>query len=175
MAMAAVAADENTTIFLTGLRNAHALETEAVQIIERQLDRLSGYPEMMQRLRMHLEETRSQQRRLEDILSSHDDSPSAFKEAALGFMGNVAALAHTPANDEVLKNTFANLAFENYEIAAYISLIAMAETLAETKAVTMLKQSLQEERQMAQWIEEQVPSITRSFLERRAAGIKADR
>ena len=94
MAMAAVAADENTSIFLTGLRNAHALETEAVQIIERQLDRLTSYPEMKQRIHMHLEETRNQQRRLEEILSSHGDSPSTFKEAALGFMGNVAALAH---------------------------------------------------------------------------------
>ena len=175
MAMAAVAADENTSIFLTGLRNAHALETEAVQIIERQLDRLTSYPEMKQRIHMHLEETRNQQRRLEEILSSHGDSPSTFKEAALGFMGNVAALAHTPANDEILKNTFANLAFENYEIAAYTSLITMAETLGETKALPGLKQSLQEEKQMAQWIEDQVPNITRSFLDRRASGVKADR
>jgi ferritin-like metal-binding protein YciE len=85
------------------------------------------------------------------------------------------ALAHTPANDEILKNTFANLAFENYEIAAYTSLITMAETLGETKALPGLKQSLQEEKQMAQWIEDQVPTITLSFLDWRASGVKADR
>ncbi len=50
----------------------------------------------------------------------------------MGLMGNMAALAHAPAQDEILKNTFANHAFENYEIAVYDSLIAIAEAAART-------------------------------------------
>jgi ferritin-like metal-binding protein YciE len=168
-------ASENTSIFLTGLRNAHALETEATQIIERQLDRLENYPQLESKLRMHLEETRSQKNRLEQVLSSMNESPSTFKEGVMGFMGSMAALAHTPANDEILKNTFANLAFENYEIAAYRSLIAMAEALGANASLSLLRQSLDEERAMAQWIDDNVASITMQFLALREGGGKADR
>src|SRR5215216_4469086 len=101
--------DEARSIFVTGLKNAHALETQATQIIGRQLDRL----------RLHLEETKQHQQRLEEILGSLNEDYSTIKDIAAGFMGNMAALGHTPAGDEILKNSFANLAFENYEIAAY--------------------------------------------------------
>ena len=40
-------------------------------------------------------------------------------------MANLQAMAHSTADDEILKNTFANNAFENFQIAAYKSLIAL--------------------------------------------------
>jgi ferritin-like metal-binding protein YciE len=167
--------DQNRSIFITGLRNAHAVEAEALQLIDRQLDRLSNYPAMAERLRVHRTETETQRSRLEQLLAHHNDSPSTVKEAVMGLMGNMAAIAHSPADDEILKNTFANLAFENYEIAAYTSLITMADSLGQTNALGLLKQSLDEEKRMAQWIEDNVPETTRRFLELRAAGQKADR
>src|SRR3954468_11790660 len=112
--------DEARSIFVTGLKNAHALEAQATQIIGRQLDRLESYPKVAERLRLHLEETKQHQHRLEEILGSLNEDYSTIKDIAAGFMGNMAALGHTPAADEILKNSFANLAFENYEIAAYI-------------------------------------------------------
>ena len=42
-------------------------------------------------------------------------------------LGNLAAMANASAGDEILKNTFANNAFEHYEIAAYKSLIKLCE------------------------------------------------
>ena len=41
-------------------------------------------------------------------------------------MSPIAAALHIPASDGILKNTFANYAFEHHEIAAYTSPIAMA-------------------------------------------------
>lgn len=43
----------------------------------------------------------------------------------LGFVGNIMALGHLPTQDEILKNTFANHAFENFEIAADTSLLTI--------------------------------------------------
>lgn len=156
-------------VYVTGLRNAHALEKEAMQLIERQLERLDDYPELRQRMREHLEETLHQQKRLDEILDRMDESHSSLKDAALAFMGNMAALAHAPADDEVLKNTFANLAFENYEIAAYRALITLAETCGDQQAAQLLNQSLDEERAMARWIDEHVPQITQAYLRREAS------
>jgi ferritin-like metal-binding protein YciE len=162
-------------LFIVGARNAHAVEKEAAQIIERQLDRLQNYPEMAQRLRQHLTETHQQEERLDRILESLDESSSALKDTVMGLMGNMAALAHAPADDEILKNTFANLAFENYEIAAYKSLIAIGEAAGMSQAVPLLRQSLQEEENMARFIDENVEMVTRMHLEMKERGEKADR
>lgn len=161
-------AEHAREIFVTGLRNAHALETEAEQIIKRQLDRMTDYPQIAEVLRAHLQETERQKERLDDILRALSETPSALKEAAMSVMGNMAALAHAPADDEVLKNTFADLAFENYEIASYKSLIAMAQECGATNAAGLLQQSLQEEQRMAQWLSDNVEEITRDYLRKRA-------
>lgn len=93
----------------------------------------------------------------------------------MSLMGNMAALVHAPADDEVLKNTFANLAFENYEIAAYKSLIAMAESANMSQAAALLRESLQEEEDMARFIDGNVETVTRTHLQLKERGEKADR
>jgi ferritin-like metal-binding protein YciE len=88
-------------------------------------------------------------------------------------MGNVAAAMHAPASDEILKNTFANFAFEHQEIAGYTSLIAMAQIVGDTAAVAPLKQSLSEEEAMADWIGSQIIPTTQRFMELTRAGEQA--
>ncbi|HVI27100.1 DUF892 family protein [Hansschlegelia sp.] len=90
--------------------------SKALSLIDRQLDRLKNYEEVAEQLRRHRGETEQQIGRLEQILGSLDESHSALKDAALG--GNLAALGHAIASDEILKNTFANFAFENFEAGA---------------------------------------------------------
>ena len=111
---------ENATrsIFITGLKNAHALEKEALGIMNRQIDRLEQYPEMADRLRQHVGETEEQVKRLDSVLMEMGESASGLKDAVLGTMGNMAALGHAAAGDEILKNTYANHAYENFENAS---------------------------------------------------------
>lgn len=160
-------------IYHTGLRNLHALEMSAIKLTERQLERLENYPEMAARLRQHNIESKAQAERLATILARHESSPSAAKNAVSSVMGNVAAALHAPAPDEILKNTFANFAFEHQEIAAYTSLIAMAQTVGDAASVPSLQQSLGEEQAMADWIGKNIVATTQRFMELTAAGQKA--
>jgi ferritin-like metal-binding protein YciE len=73
----------------------------------------------------------------------------------------------------VLKNTFANFAFEHQEIAAYTSLIAMAESLGDSAAIPLLQQSLAEEERMAEWIRGQIVPTTERFMQLTRAGQRA--
>jgi ferritin-like metal-binding protein YciE len=50
--------DKAQSIYLTGLRNQHAVEQQAIQLLERQLGRLENYPEMADRMRLHLAESK---------------------------------------------------------------------------------------------------------------------
>ncbi len=160
-------------IYHTGLRNLHALEQSAIELTARQAERLENYPEMKAKLFAHHQESIEQARRLEAIMQRHEASPSTAKNAVTSVMGNVAAALHAPADDEILKNTFANYAFEHQEIAAYTSLIAMAETLGDTVAIQPLQESLREEQAMAKWIEDRIVPTTKRYLELTRAGQRA--
>lgn len=151
-------------IYLTGLRNAHALEHEATSIMTRQIERLENYPDVKKRLQEHVKETEAQQERLKKILAEFDESPSAVKDMGGHLMGTLAALGHSVAGDEILKNTFANYAFENFEIASYRSLVTLAEANNMERHVALLEQTLGEEIAMASWIEEHMDRVTLRFL-----------
>ncbi len=157
-------------IYHTGLRNLHALEQMAIELTERQVERLENYPEMKAKLLQHHQESKEQANRLESILQRHGTSPSAVKGAVQSVMGNVAAALHAPAPDEILKNTFANFAFEHQEIASYTSAIAMAEQVGDTAAIPLLKQSLAEEQAMAKFIEQAIVPTTQKYMSLAQAG-----
>jgi ferritin-like metal-binding protein YciE len=167
---------EDTTKFfyLTGLKNAHAMETQAVELLTRQAERLESYPEIEERLRSHLEESKQQRLRLEEVLHDLGESHSAAKEAVLGLGGNIAAMAHMAATDEIIKNTLANYMFEHFEIAVYESLGVMAEAAGDTSGVAAARTSLTEEKSMAQWIGDHIVPTTQKFLRLAAAGQTAD-
>jgi len=172
--MGKLIADEPRLMYVTGLHNAHAMETQAVQLLERQTERLDNYPEIEAKLRQHLEESKLQRTRLEEVMATLHESPSKLKEAFLGIGGNFAALSHTAASDEIIKNTIANYMFEHFEIATYKSLTAMAECLGHAPGIAAAQASLREEELMAAWIDEHIQPTTITFLERLKAGVPAD-
>jgi ferritin-like metal-binding protein YciE len=162
--------DKLRDVYVTGLRNAHAVENQAVELLERQVGRLENYPEMVERMRAHIEESKEQARRIEQLLSELGTSHSSFKDMVTSFMGNMAALGHAAASDEVLKNSLANFAFEHYEIATYRSLLTMADVCGHRQAEAALSQSLKEEEMMAQWIADHLAPTVQRYMQRYAAG-----
>ena len=159
-------------VYHAGLRNLHSLEMTAVELTERQVGRLENYPEMAARLRQHKVESEHQAQRLEQILQRHDAATSTVKNTVGSVMGNVAAALHMAPSDEVLKDMVANVAFEHQEIAAYTSLIAMAEAVGDTAAVGPLRISLSEEQSMADFLGSQIVPTTKRFLQLSEAGVK---
>jgi ferritin-like metal-binding protein YciE len=119
--------------------------------------------------------SKQQASRIEELLSGLNTSHSTFKDMVTSFMGNVAALGHASASDEVVKNTFANYAFEHYEIAAYRGLLVVAESAGQQRSTSVLQQSLKEEQAMAQWIEDHLKPTMLRYVERYAAGDTAGR
>src|SRR4051812_20465883 len=153
-------------IFVVGLRNAHAMEIQARELMERQSERLTDYPEVKQKVTEHLRETTEQLKRLESCLEACGESTSSLKDTALSVAANVTAIAHSMAGDEILKNTFANNAFEHFEIASYKSLLALAGPAGAESSKPALETSLREEEQMAAWIDANVQKVTMEYLAR---------
>lgn len=170
MKAALKASDTALKIYTTGLRNQHAVENQAIELLERQTGRLESYPAMRERMRQHIAESHTQAQRIDELLAALDTSASSIKDTAMSFVGNIAAMMHAPAPDEVVKNSFANYAFEHYEIASYRALLTLAEAVQHSEAARLLSLSLAEEQAMAQWIADHLQQMTLTFLQRSEQG-----
>ena len=160
-------------LYLQGLRDAHALEVQAVQIMSRQVERLENYPDVKAGLQRHIRESEEQKTRIEQIMQAHGTSASTLKETVTGLVGNAAAIGHAFTSDEVIKNSFANYAYEHLEQAAYMSLIAMAEAAGDQQHIPLLQQNLDQEIAFGKACGELVVPTTKRYMELQAAGQKA--
>ena len=173
--MASDAHNEATKLFITGLKDQHGVEHQALALIDRQLDMVKSYPEVADALQRHRGETETQITRIDELLDGFDTKASVLKDTALTITGNLAALAHAPAPDAIIKNNFANHAFEHFEIAAYTGLLTLADIGGIAQAPGLLRQSLEEEQRMADWVLSSLPGLMREFVAKREAGEQANR
>lgn len=155
-----------TDNLLDWLRDAHAMEQQAEKMLEAQAGRLENYPQLKSRIEQHLEETKGQQRLLEDCLKRLDSSPSLLKDFGGKLMAFGQAVGGMTVSDEVVKGAMSGYVFENMEIAAYTVLIAAAQDVGDSATEASLKQILPQEVAMADWLREHLPEITQAYLAR---------
>jgi len=151
------------------LRDAHAMENQAIEILEKQAGRLEHYPELRAQVRFHLEESHRQAERVERCLHQLGTDTSGLKTALGKMVGTAQQLSGLFASDEVLKSGIADYAFEHYEIASYKVLIAAAAEAGEPEVGRVLEENLREEEAMAAWLAQHLPEVTRQYLHREAA------
>ena len=155
--------------YLTGLRNQHAVETQAIGTIQNQLPRAKPYPELYEKMSADKARSEEQAARLDQLLAKRGTSKSLAKEMTTGAVATVAGFAHSLSSDDVLKNTLAAIGFKAYEIGSYKVLIALAEAAGASEDVSVLDQSMKEEMEMGDWLGTHLPSLVRSFLSQKAA------
>ena len=170
-----MSSDEAKQSYIMGIQSAHALETQATQLINRQLERIESYPEVAAILRQHYGETEAQIQRLDGILQELGTSASGLKDFATGLSGNMAAMAHTVMSDEIMKNHFANVAFEAFEQATYRSLIAMAQATGFQHHVAIYEASLREEEKTFATLLNMTDQLTTKFMQLSLSGEQAKR
>ena len=163
------------TELMSWLRDAHAMEMQAVQILQNQARRIANYPDLRNRILEHLEETRAQAEMLERCIERHGTTSSPFRDSAAAFLGHVQALSGLVFGDEVVKGAIASYTFEHLEIAAYRSLIGAAEELGDAETARICREILQQEEAMAGWLERRLPEITQQHLRRQSTGEPAKR
>lgn len=169
-----IAQDEARELFIAGLKNAHATARNGAKMLQAQVKRLEHYPKLKAKLETSLEQKKSQLTRLENLLESHGESRSAFKDTVMSAGAGLSQLASAGADDEVVKNSFAMLAHAKFEAAAYETLILFGEACGETPTrLQPLQLSLSEERGLATFIEENLRPTGMRFLQLRSEGRQA--
>ena len=117
-----------------------------------------------QRLRLHLEETREQQNRLKQLISDVGGKNPTKDKAQLPIpwatktMAKMIGRMMTSAELE-LKGAKEDAVIENAEIVLYDMLMQLVERMGITNAISVLDQSLSEEKAMAEWIRTNAPDV----------------
>lgn len=157
------------------LRDAHAMEMQAIKMLESQIARIENYPMLHARLRDHLDQTHDQADRLLRCIERRGGDRSTLKDAAGRLTAMVQGLGGVFVEDEVVKGAMASYTFEHFEIASYRTLISAAREAGDEETVRVCQEILDEEAEMADWLEEHLPIVTRQYLERDLAGADAKR
>ena len=151
-------------VYVTGLRNQHAVETQAIGTVQNQLAYTERYPGLHAQMQLEKERSTVQAGRLDTLLAKHGASKSVAKEAVAGAVATVTGFAHIGAADDVLKNVLAAIGYKAYEIGSYKALLVLADAVGATEDNVILEQSMKEEQQMGDWLGEHLPELVHSYL-----------
>jgi ferritin-like metal-binding protein YciE len=148
----------------TWLKDAYAMEQGIVEILERQLDQMDDMPDAKEKIRQHLELTKSQAERVRACVERLGDDVSRVKSGLSNFLGAVQGMSTWMANDKIVKNALANYAIEHFEIASYMANAVAARELGYEDIAGVCETIVMEEQDMADWLEMQLPMVTRQHL-----------
>jgi ferritin-like metal-binding protein YciE len=152
------------------LADAHALETQAISLLERAPSIVEDAT-LARLFEEHLEETREHERLVEAQLTERGGRTNALKDAALGlgglnWGGFFAAQPDTPG-----KLAAFAYAFEHLEIAGYELLKCVATVAADGHVIQLAERILADERAAAEKVRAQFPHAADLSLE--LAGVSA--
>jgi len=144
--------DSIRQLYIDELKDLYSAETQMVKALPK-LAKASSSSELRQAFEEHLRQTSEQVSRLEQIFEMLDEKPTGKK--CLGMEGLV------KEGSEAMKENYADAIrdaaligaaqrVEHYEIAGYGTVRAFAELLGEDEHVSLIEQTLEEEKQADQ-------------------------
>ncbi|GHA87030.1 ferritin-like domain-containing protein [Modicisalibacter luteus] len=156
------------------LRDAHAMEQQAEQMMKGQKSRIENYPEVVMQLEKHIQETQNQAKQLESCMARYDEGPSAVKDMSGRMTAMGQAISGLFTGDEIVKGCLAWHTFEQFEISSYNVLIQTAEAAGDVETKRICEAILKEEEAMADWLKNNTPMVVQQYLQRdEAPGVDA--
>jgi ferritin-like metal-binding protein YciE len=135
-------------LYIAELQEIRSVEGQLIEALPRMVD-VAGHPELKQGIQTHLEETRAQQSRVEEILRRHKAEPREHVDQAMQAMLQEAEKWASMVQDQNLRDVgiiASAQRVEHYEIAVYGSLATWAKQLGLDEDVQALLASLEEEK-----------------------------
>jgi ferritin-like metal-binding protein YciE len=154
-------------LYIDELRDLYNAETQLVKALPK-MAKASSNAELRQGFEEHLRQTSEHVSRLEQIFEMLDEKPTGKK--CLGMEGLVKEGAETMREDyeESTMDTAiigAAQRVEHYEIAGYGTVRALAQLMGEDEHVTLLEQTLEEEKQTDEKLTQLAESINANAAE----------
>jgi ferritin-like metal-binding protein YciE len=148
-------------LFVEELRDIYSAEKQITKALPR-MAKAATHPELKQAFELHLEQTRGQIERLDQVFEQLDMAKRAKKcEAMEGLIEEARSTMEEIEDKNVLDvGMIVNAQkIEHYEIAGYGSLVALAKQLGQNEAASLLEQTLKEEKETDQKLNQVALSV----------------
>lgn len=136
-------------LYLDELRDLYSAENQLVKALPK-MAKASESEELRDGFEQHLEQTKGHVQRLEQIFEALDESPKGKKCAGMeGLIKEGSEVIEEDFEGALMDAALIGAAqrVEHYEIAAYGTVVAFAEQLGESEHASLLKQTLDEEKE----------------------------
>jgi len=136
-------------LYLDELKDLYSAENQLIKALPK-LAKTSTSDELREGFEQHLEQTKGHVERLEQIFEAMDESPKGKKCAGMeGLVKEGSEVMDEDFEGAVMDAALIGAAqrVEHYEIAAYGTVIAFANQLGESEHASLLKQTLEEEKE----------------------------
>jgi len=147
------------------LRDAYAMERGLEVTLEKMADNADAQPEVRDRLRLHLQETKGHAEEVKACLESLGADTSALKTTLAEGMEMLKGLGSAFAKDERVKDLLMGCASEHFEIACYTALLIAGARLELPEVTRMCTKIIGEEQAMAAWLEDHLPDAVAAYLQ----------
>jgi UDP-glucose 4-epimerase len=151
--LAAVEPEQLEETLVTYLRDVHALEGQATELLEAGAERV-GDKQLETTFREHLRETHRHAERIEKLLDEREAQPSVLKDSALKVGGLNLSGFFGAQPDSTTKLAGFAFAFEHLEVAAYELLRRVAARAGDEEVIAAAKEIIAEERRAGERIAE---------------------
>ena len=136
-------------LYVDELKDLYNAENQLIKALPK-MAKAAASEELREGFEEHLEQTKEQARRLERIFKMLDENPRGKKCVGMeGLVKEGSEIMKEDFEDEVLDAALIGAAqrVEHYEIAAYGTVRTFAEVLGEGEHVSLLEETLQEEKE----------------------------
>ena len=154
------------------LKDLYSAEKQLVQALPR-MAKAASSDELRQAIENHLTETEEQVTRIEQVLESFGESPRGQKcEGMEGLIEEGKTLLKEEADPDVMDAGIIVAAqkVEHYEIASYGAVCEYARIMGHTEALALLEQTLEEEKNADQLLNQLAEGGINALAERDANG-----
>ncbi len=155
-------------LYVEELKDIYNAENQLVRALPK-LAKAAASDELRQGFEEHLEQTKGHVARLEQIFEALEESPKGKKCAGMeGLVEEGSEVLKEGLEGAVLDAALIGAAqrVEHYEIAAYGTVIAFAQTLGESDQAALLEETLSEEKET----DEKLTELAKQINEQAAGG-----
>lgn len=150
------------------LRDAHAMEEQGEKLFSGQADRLEDYTELRTKLNAEVGYFKEHQVLLSKRIDQLGTSRSVIKDVAAKVVAGAQNMSGLMVSDEPVKGILALHTFTQMAIGSYKILVAAAEAIQDFETRTLCETILERSEARARWIDDELCSVTRSFLAKAA-------
>ena len=148
-------------LLITWLQDARAMEKAQIGRLKQLIKDFDDFTEIRSELRQHITEVEEAIEDLEEAVRGLGGKvvDSVFTGPTSQYMASTG-----PFHDELVKELLALHASEHYGHITYLAIAECASHLGEDEIADMCERAAEEKRVMAEWTEEQLPTVITSCL-----------